>query len=442
VCNFYGITHQELLHLGDNYDSDYITPLKIGINSFNIPSEVDQLLLDGRLNQEAISQLLCLSSEDNGGKRNLFASYILAYLAKEYSYKKLEFIDAIFGSMYAGPLISGFATWIKNVTNEDGVDHIFFAERDGYITKKIWDILGFPPDMASVFHVSRRTTIIPYVSHSDISEIRNAFFVACGASLKSTIEKLCLSSEKEIILILSEFIDVEKSINSNKELNEIITLITSKCSRQIYNDSSEEAKAYNEYLRMINFNANTAIVDCGWALTTQKHIERITGYKFRGYYIGSSNNSYQHDKIRTFLFSGKESGKWQNVLETALEVLELPFLTNEKQICKFEQNICGVFPIMTDCNDAFNNSRSDFIHGMQDSACTFAKEVKEFMPVFTIDEIKDVIIILIYSLAKNPTKFEYYWLGKIPHDGDIDLNRLHLLSDTWLTGCISRPSSK
>ena len=62
------------------------------------------------------------------------------------------------GYLFFAPIISGFTIWLKNQTLRYGLNNIWFCARDGYLIKKMYDILGTQQN--DVYFLTSRTAAI------------------------------------------------------------------------------------------------------------------------------------------------------------------------------------------------------------------------------------------------------------------------------------------
>lgn len=125
VCRELSVSPETILHIGDNSHSDKSVPEKIGIKSVLIPKLTDVLF-------EKEPRYNAYYKNDP----NLAKSIIVSMLARcsegaGYWYK--------LGWKYAAPAILAYTQWLDFRVQEDGIKHLLFVARDGYMLQKVFN---------------------------------------------------------------------------------------------------------------------------------------------------------------------------------------------------------------------------------------------------------------------------------------------------------------
>lgn len=131
----------QLLHVGDNYDSDYRVPREHGIKA----------LYAGRL-QDRVKPIV--GEYDN---RVLFALSHYRALKSIYNsgyWQRLGYIAV-------GPLLAGFVLWLDMMAKNDDVEKLFFLSSEGQTLKKYYDTIIKEPLPTGYLYVSRRSLALP-----------------------------------------------------------------------------------------------------------------------------------------------------------------------------------------------------------------------------------------------------------------------------------------
>lgn len=112
------------IHIGDNYKSDYERPRTLGINA----EKYEYVKL-----REYESEFLVNNVE------NLSAQFIVG--ASKNSVLSLNKINgaSITGTTMAGPILTGYVSWLIEDCIENNIDRLYFVARDGYVLKLIAD---------------------------------------------------------------------------------------------------------------------------------------------------------------------------------------------------------------------------------------------------------------------------------------------------------------
>ena len=119
------IEPQKILHIGDNYKSDYKIACKKGIDAFYYQEKT--FLKDKKFTKFSLS-----------GKE--LEKSVLFSLCNRY-YKETDDYFKKFGFTYGGPLCLSFINWFYPILKEQKFSDVLFISRDGWILKKVFDIL-------------------------------------------------------------------------------------------------------------------------------------------------------------------------------------------------------------------------------------------------------------------------------------------------------------
>lgn len=443
--DLYGIVAQEMnvapkqiLHFGDNFHSDGSSALEAGVAGYFLPSIGSQLCYDHRFNQRAVSQLHEACSSNSSNQKNLFASVVLAYLAQFKARQPMASMAEHFGAMYGGPLVSGFAIWLNTMQKADNVRHLWLATRDGYITKAVWDRLGFDPAVASILHSSRRLTMMPALCNAFEKEITSLLNTGTTCTMKECIQRLDLGEESaELLDVLKRFVALDRPIDTPMKAKDALNALRNSSSR-LQEIAKREKDAYEQYLKAEGFDPSSdAFVDCGWALSSQRRMEQMLGTTFKGYYIGSLAHAHLHEKIREFLFHKGEEKEWVTIAERGVELLELPFSSAHLQVCRFKADAkspTGVSPVPILQAEQYDIVRSAFIRKMHLQIEDFADFIKPFIDVIPMEELQKGLFILFDSLVNHPTAHEYHELAILPHNRELGASGFATVGTFWQTG--------
>lgn len=428
------IEKSKILHFGDNFRSDYSAALDAGIVGYFVPSVTEQLYRDFRYNHSAISQLVQLSRADHSVDRNLFSSLIVAFIAL-FKVKNPEIhISHLFGAMYGGPLVTGFTTWMNVVMKIDKITHLRLATRDGYITQEIWNRLGFE-DKTSILQSSRRLTLVPALYSNFDNEIITLLSTSTSCTLRENIEKLGIYKEEadELLKALAHCAPIDTALDTPEKISTALAALK-ECKPLWQKIAKREKEAYERYLKEEKFDpTKDVLVDCGWALSSQRRTELILNRQFKGYYVGTLEHAYMHENIRSFLFHHGQEKEWVRIAERGVELLELPFASTETQVSYFVETEEGVQSVRTHCQKQYDLLIENFVCGMQEEIRLFADFFKPYSTIITIKELRDSIFILFDSLVNNPSQYEYHELSSLPHSRELGASGFTTIGKYWIT---------
>lgn len=120
------IEYEDWIHMGDNAHSDAEVPKKLGIQTKSY-SEFSLL-------EEEID-LLKVAGYDINTQMNMGAARLSRIMCEQND------IPHNIGCSYAGPILYPYVRWIIAQSEAQGIDRLYFIARDGYILKKMADII-------------------------------------------------------------------------------------------------------------------------------------------------------------------------------------------------------------------------------------------------------------------------------------------------------------
>ena len=125
IIKDYKISPKKILHIGDNYKSDYLNAQKRNINAYNCSNK--DLLKKIKFKKFALKN------------KELEKSCLYA-LCNEYYNETNDYFKQL-GFTYGGPLCLAFINWVHSQIQSKKDSNILFISRDGWILKKVFDIL-------------------------------------------------------------------------------------------------------------------------------------------------------------------------------------------------------------------------------------------------------------------------------------------------------------
>lgn len=164
---------KKILHIGDDYLSDYKSAIKSGINSYKIYSCED--LFYGTNFMPDVEPDMELDSKIKIGLfiSNIFNNpFVFERLEKDICIQNNKTI----GYSFCAPLIMDFVKWFEEKTRECNDCQIWLSARDGYLIKKIYEILY--PNRKTHYVLTSRTAAIRAgtLSEDDIAYVDDMKF--------------------------------------------------------------------------------------------------------------------------------------------------------------------------------------------------------------------------------------------------------------------------
>lgn len=276
-------------HIGDNYISDVKNAQKHGVKAI----EYKNVNSYGNMFRPKNMSPIIGSAYSGIVNRRLYRGDMSFSPAYEYGYK------------YGGLLILGFCEYIHKIAKEKKADKLLFFSRDGYIVKKIYNML-YPGEQTEYVYWSRNAAA---KLGADI--FRDNFIkrfitqkVNHGISLYDIMNSIGIA-------------DWEFPFNLNNDLTMKNAGMTEKFiidnwNRLIESYSNMDKAAKRYFTDILNECKNVVTVDCGWAGSGNIFLEQIVNKKwnmkcsFTGVLAGSNSyNQHDFDFSETFLLDKK-----------------------------------------------------------------------------------------------------------------------------------------
>ena len=198
------------------------------------------------------------------------------------------------GFTIAGPLILSFIQWLTKQAKADDMQRLYFLAREGAILKTVYDlwVSNDTHAIASEYLVlSRRAVTVPMISNrNDIFNIARTHY-ARNPMPDFIFERygVQLSDEDCDELSRQNIWPKEKAVSVEKQNIDQLKPLLQALEKRILEQAMQERPALMAYLQHTGLHSNTrpdsAIVDIGYAATTQDRLNRLLQQKTHGYYM-------------------------------------------------------------------------------------------------------------------------------------------------------------
>lgn len=288
-----GVPFEKILHIGDNYESDFEKAKAIGFNAALLPKAVDVFqgayrdLYEGRVFNKVYEEGFALV--DSRQSMNFFSTRCqLALVANQFfdnpyrSNNRSDFLSSHFlaGFMCLGMLNFGMCTWLEEKIRGNGYKSINFVARDGWLTMRCFQMLT--EDLAkdykvNYFPVSRRALLpLYYRTKQDKLNLINSF-------------KLQNLKVSEILLIFDEFISREAKLRIEEFLRrEKVTYEAFLSYKQLLEFLSEITpfdekpnlfkEKYKNFFHKF-FDETSVTFDVGYSCRTEYILKKLFGFE-------------------------------------------------------------------------------------------------------------------------------------------------------------------
>lgn len=384
-----GYSAKDILHIGDNWKSDYIKPIFLQLHAYHVNRK----------------QQNCLYSTP---KSDEFASCILHNFLNN-NHKKDYFYQI--GYETFGPILFGFCKWLHQYKTSLELEKLLFLSRDGQIIYKAYSML-YPEDKAQYIYVSRRSLTVPFIwKQKTLEDILNIIPVyQFNNEIQVLIDRLGLrytDYQSTITKCGLKKDDVlhKKDITKDSRFLALYEYLK----EDIFNNSLEEYKDLVSYINSLNLNKNIGIVDIGWGGTIQSMLNKILSelnnhVKITGFYYGLTKNK---ENAYAYLFTPQKPNLMIPI-KAFMGLFELFFSANHGSVKRYINGIPQFYEFEFE-KDIKARTDYQILTKIQKGAVCFIKE-------FKLSGINQYI-----QLSPQIAFNNMYRLGIYPHRKEVKL---------------------
>lgn len=279
--------NRSVLHIGDDSVSDVENASEHGIDNFHIYSSSELFDMTGGLGLEQYTNSL-----DGRIRIGLFIAELFnSPFQFEEEHRKICVDNAgKIGYIFCAPMIIDFVLWFIDITKEDRFSNVWFSARDGYLIKKIYEMLG--AEKKSEYFLTSRISAIRagVVTEHDVQYI----------------EEMKFSGSVEENLKCRFGLDMGVISPSNNEADGIL-----KYTGAILDLAKRKRKNTQKYIEKLNIGKDDiAFFDFVAKGTNQMYIQRLVDNHMCGLYFLQLEPQYMEDKkleIIPFYTEGERS---------------------------------------------------------------------------------------------------------------------------------------
>ena len=310
VLETLNVSSNSILHIGDNYRSDFLLPKQCGMTALHLRN----------IHESAKGE-----SSSNAKDCNTIHSKLISGIN---NVKKVNGDNSYwneFGFSIAGPILVGWCNWIKNQIQECKPATVFFLSRDGFLPYTYFNEHPIKGVDFKYLYVSRilllKLTFLVDTTRffKEVSRFNRIRVIEMletyGFTEYLRIEDYFTQAELDSLMKQSILPRIEHFFISNKEI------IAEKFKLQ--------TETYKEYLLAeTNCPGRQFIVDIGWKGTNQELIQIILENQFRGLYLGLWDSAELQDKD-SWAFNREKNSVISLVALDGVEILETAFSAKE-----------------------------------------------------------------------------------------------------------------
>ncbi len=323
-----GITgEQRCLHIGDDMEADIEAAKRHGFDACQVYSGLDLLEKTGYLGMWEHTESLSSRIKIGLFTAGMFNSPFMF----ERQDRKLCVRESYdMGYLFMAPMIADFVVWFHHKVQEEKLDNVWFGARDGYLIKRLYDMLG--GDAYSVYFLTSRMAAIR-AGMEDEKDIEYVAEMKFSGTLQQQLkERFGLSVEEKD--------GTEKlpagTVTEEKSLMDY--------SRVIWEKSREYKRNYRRYLQTLPLaEGDIAFFDFVAKGTSQMYIGRLVENHLKGLYFLQLEKDNMQDKnldITAFYESREAAG---SAIYENYYILETVLTSKEPSITGFDEDGKAVF---------------------------------------------------------------------------------------------------
>ncbi|TLX16807.1 hypothetical protein [Rhizobium sp. MHM7A] len=320
-------------HHGDNYRSDVANAIALGLRAIHTPITDFPLYHKGNkpvgMTEGVVTALVRHLMYDRGrdvSERTWFQ----------------------IGAQHTGPLSILLCHLVRQTADRTGARNIFFLARDGYVLKRVYEIL-FPNDARKLSYLAASRRMINFPLTTDEAGILK--FVGSdavgmtGRQLLARVQVSVRADDAEADVVLKTDSQIARYAQ---------TYMTA-----ILEQAQLERGYVERYLRDEGLLSNdeSVIVDVGWLCSMQKNLTRLLSERglkgvLHGVYFGTNVHPGPGLNIEGLFYTGLSATSAVKAVASQVEVMELLFASAEQSIVTVLPDDEGAFEFVRLGNDS------------------------------------------------------------------------------------------
>lgn len=310
-----GLEPGEMIHMGDNFESDYKRAKELGMNSIHIPKTIDVMTKTNYTNNLAQPLIKSLPFwRDNAESiRFMGIRCMMAVVANKLFDNPFKTFDHrtdfnsdpyLIGYYALGMYVYGVTKWILDETNGN-YDKVSFMARDGYLileSYKIMKELYSNPAAEEYIYVSRKALIpvmiVDKLDFYKLSEIIEIQTHSPKNVIKYVKNILDIDEEKLEKLCKEQNISYTKKFENNEEFNRYIKILVDN----FYDEArhKEKREKLKEYFNKI-MGDKPATFDVGYSGRPEFYLTHLCGKSIDTFFLNiNRDDALEYSKVGNF----------------------------------------------------------------------------------------------------------------------------------------------
>jgi FMN phosphatase YigB (HAD superfamily) len=406
-----GLKQADLVHIGDNLQSDCVLPSRAGINGVWHPlAGAPEGMAPAATRERALTAGLAA-----WGTRTFEP-------ARPFWWR--------FGFGMAGPLLVGFSWWLHERMRSHGVRRAYFLLRDGDVLKRVYDALteGLPGAIPSaLLESSRRAYMLPALGPGAPSLTTQLFVSENARPVGEFLTRLGIKIDDLGAAFKAAGFSSPHEIVEAEGTSRLSALFANpKITERIVRRSAEERELLMRYLRqegVVGTGERVGLVDIGWNCTIQKALNHAANMArvptdVVGYYLGTFQGAAIDSVSPThgYLCDLGTPAERAHPLFQFRQLVEFICTSPRGSLLNFAADGKRVVPVTAEPDH--NELQMEAIRELHEGAMDYAQLVRQEGGTFGINALDaDAAAQMLYRVIAQPTAEEAKIIGAM-HHGD------------------------
>ncbi len=419
-----GVSPSSVLHVGDHPTGDERVPLSLGLQAVLHPWAA---LRAGEPSAERPGDSLALGVAMIGAR----------------AHEPPQPFWFRFGYSVAGPLLSGFALWLRDRFARDGIDRAYFLLRDGEILRSVYEQVcgGSSGPTTSLLESSRRVFVVP-AYESRWSTLRAQITATESARpAREFLERFGVrTADLGGAFRAAGFASMDEVVDPDDRT--AMLRIAALMARPEVN-AALEARSRDERALLLDYLAQegvldtgrTALVDIGWNATIQKSLMAALHVEGRcadvtGYYLGTLGAAHVDlggSTAAGYLFeAGRPIERRQAVMQLP-QLLEFVCSTMRGSLRGFTREGGRVVPVHGPVEH--DEAQQQVHEALRAGTLAFARTFAGHAAALGVDVVSpDAAVRRFARVVSRPTAEEAAHIGAITHGEGLASDRARSLA--------------
>jgi len=421
---------EEILHIGDNINSDVIQAEQCGIRAYQWDS------------MEFYSSVPLVDQHEltSGQEKNSLISSIFSGLTRKrqiingYKGKSDDILETI-GYEVIGPLYFSFVQWVMNQATKHNIHNLFFLGRDGYYPIQVFEILNSQwqlPIHAEYMHASRRLNNLSRITVLDEEAMNMLLTPNPGMKLRHLFDRIGLNPiqyMKEIkdvgFISINDNITTKTAAFFSNEIYQRLKALFLSIGPVILEKANQERTILGEYFKSIGFQGDDiAIVDLGWQASSVKALQDLLrmdnpACNLRGYYFATWHLAQPSVNagclISSFFFHLNNPTRRRDIISESVELVECFFSAPTPTVVGMKKEKNEWMPIYGESE--VSQVQQEQVTQVCRSALNFVNDAIALIPELPIDTTTSMAYLecVLDRLLRCPEHEEAKILGEFTH---------------------------